>query len=80
MIEMGVCEVGCIAKHLADWSSDDTVSIKKSLPLNFRHLSLEGVRRPLIEYVDANTDFPPLSELTKKTKGEDGIKREGGEG
>lgn len=44
------------------------VSIKKSLPLNFRHLSLEGIW-PVIEYIDANSDFSPLIELTKTTTG-----------
>ena len=44
------------------------VSIKKSLPLNFRHLSLEGTWS-LIEYIDANSDFSPLIELTKTTTG-----------
>jgi hypothetical protein len=63
--------------NIGDWSNAYTVSIKKSLPLNFRHLSLEGAA-PLIEYVDANSDFPhPLIELTKKAKGRMGSRAKG---
>ncbi len=61
MIEMGGCEVGCIAKHLADWSNADMVSIKKSLPLNFRHLSLEGVRRRWLNTSMMQIAIPPPS-------------------